>query len=135
MLPPFTEQQSAQKLVEDPGKPRSALPDVELLSHPPAELFALDDEFRRVFPASLDSVGDRARVTLRNQHSTEIPKEEWNVGVLGGNDWHPGGQGPSASPSDAVVYATNGEAARAAYPAFERIGARRCPGAVTSLRR
>jgi putative transposase len=33
-----------------------------------------------------------------------------------------------------IVYATNGEAARAAYAAFECTWARRCPGAVASLR-
>src|SRR5262245_19950535 len=33
-----------------------------------------------------------------------------------------------------VVYAANADAARAAYAAFERIWAKRCPGVVTSLR-
>jgi len=33
-----------------------------------------------------------------------------------------------------IVYATNGEAARAAYVTFEHAWAKRCPGVVTSLR-
>jgi len=33
-----------------------------------------------------------------------------------------------------VVYAANADAARAAYAAFERTWAKRCPGVVTSLR-
>jgi transposase-like protein len=33
-----------------------------------------------------------------------------------------------------IVYAASAEAARTAYTAFERMGAKRCPGVVTSLR-
>jgi transposase-like protein len=33
-----------------------------------------------------------------------------------------------------IVYATSADAARAAYAAFERAWAKRCPGVVTSLR-
>ncbi len=36
--------------------------------------------------------------------------------------------------SHRIVYATSAEAARAAYAAFERTWAKRCPGVVTSLR-